>query len=993
MNGNKKPKRLTRKVIRPLLLLSMASVSFSSAYADVRDRESDNQEILDAWKILECGERYKEIWYGDNRVTRATVPDGDSQIGITHSQLVDQYDELPVSNGGDCIYNDSEGRRLNHPKLLALALQTFADLYDSDNLSSNERQQVTWGLQESYNQVLEGIQLQGNNFLAEGLRTRFTDTTTSSFDFLELSENVYSSGLEFITDFTYQYSDVLRRLGDANPRFPFIVNHTTGITTPSEYQQLTNAIERYGLSAITEAQYLFFHDSVGDVDNYPYGNFPGIEDRDLNNNRIIDNDGEIEAAARAKTAGTHVYLQSVALSKMQTTDEFQLNNGYQLKRQVNAANQLYQDIQSGFNPMKLAGDFLQRTGIDNTEITGILSTANTAVNEAVSAERDAREAGRRYDLDQDALGRTLRDNTANYVATLRNLTGLQNLNDYDLLTEEGREDFKFDALSYTLEQKRGEIGLLVHDVESLELQITNLYKQIQNTYERIAIEQDRSNEVIKIVLNTQEEVAALQYAIAIHSCCTQSSGTSLTEGTSNGTSQSKGGSVTRSVETVTGLFTSGASVGFSESVSWSTQTSTGTSTSIGSSEGSSWNPNVEALAQSQSDVTLLQAIERSRVEGTNSAALVKNLLIEISTLYLSIEELYLAKERQLALIRSQFDVMNSVLAQYSVALEDLSTAYFNNPAYRLELSNAEEFANAKFNTAMYWSYRAAKNLEYVWSEKFNNPILSQDNTDSPQAIEGEEFDTFVRAESVFSARFAGGSIPNLRDFLGALKIWDQELGNLRSPNRENERRTFSLRKDILGFEVENPDDLEQERQSIARFKSFIADHRILGLNPTKPDLRFDFSLSIADNAFFDIDQPNLKIQSLSMNLLSDDDGLFDRDVNNAPSVDLAMTDRAYVRTFFANYRSGRDDLLSYKLEEGRTLSDSPFLAIVNPQVDGEGELDENTALAGLSPAVTKWVFYIDSGDFVNQHLLLDNLTDIEFTVDYTYGPPDVPFPF
>ena len=115
------------------------------------------------------------------------------------------------------------------------------------------------------------------------------------------------------------------------------------------------------------------------MDNPPYRNFPGIEDLDFNNDQVENEAGRLDAAARAKKAGSLMYLQSLALATTQSETEFQDNNGYQIKRQLNDADRLFEDIRSGFNPLLLAGDFVPYQKVEN-----FLQIARARVNDAAA---------------------------------------------------------------------------------------------------------------------------------------------------------------------------------------------------------------------------------------------------------------------------------------------------------------------------------------------------------------------------------------------------------------------------------------------------------------------------------------------------------------------------------------------------------------------------------------------------------------------------------
>jgi len=142
--------------------------------------------------------------------------------------------------------------------------------------------------------------------------------------------------------------------------------------------------------------------------------------------------------------------------------------------------------------------------------------------------------------------------------------------------------------------------------------------------------------------------------------------------------------------------------------------------------------------------------------------------------------------------------------------------------------------------------------------------------------------------------------------------------------------------------------------------------------------------------------PNIKIESISVNLVSDSSGSIRRNArSDAAIVDLIMLERAYVRSFFANYPE-QDDVISYELQEGRTLDKSPFLASVSATIDGYASPlpAENVQLASHSPAANSWMLRIKSNRFNNRDLNLDYLSDIQLQITYSYGKPRaIQFPY
>ncbi|MGK0248480.1 MAG: hypothetical protein ACI910_001211 [Oleispira sp.] len=972
----------TGMLTRIVFLITVIACTLSMSLASARDRlpEPAHAGLTAAWNLVGCGERYKQVWFGGEAVRGA---------GKTYTELLQSYNQSPTGSG--CNEVDSHGAALKHIDYFVLASSAFQILVDS-GLTGKNKNVAEWGLQESLNYLAEGKLLKGNDLLINGLRSRFkTDDsqTKTQIELLGDSVTEMKDGLAQLTPYMVGYGTVLRSKSD-NPteRFPFLVENSQGPKVPNEYQRYAELLNRYGMAANSEAKYIYYKDNVNDVDNPPYKNFPGPEDLDFNNDRIQNQAGRLDAAKRAKKVGSHLYLQSLTLAVMQNAEDFQTNNGYQIKRQINDSDRLYQDIQSGFNPLLLAGDFVPYQRVEN-----FLQLARARVNDATQAEQLARANQRTFETDETSLKTELRQQTSQYIDQLVELAGVSSA-DFDLTTKEGRDEYKTAAYISSMHERQGQIGIQVHALAEADLQLTQISTQMQVVNSRAKIELDRGESVATLVLANGKRISVLQFMNTMASCCNVSKGTS--SGTSKGSSI--GGSASISIGSSTSISGGisvgglggpttnfGFSLGTSASISAGVNFSESEGKSWGTSDGRSRNPDVLELAEGQKALALLQSIQQAEIEGINSIATVKSILLEMATLNVSMEQADAAYNRQYATIETLYKKFERILANYAVAQEDFSEAYYNNPAYRVEASRAEQAAEDTFETALELSYYAAKSMEYMWSEKYNNPVLRLDGgLPEPLAV---SFDPFVRAESVFSAQFASTYSPSLDDYLDGLQAWDVKMRQLRYPERQTSRVRFSMRDDLLGFGEFIPNVAE------AKFRSFIDDKRNIGENVDNPDLQFEFSMDIADERLFP-NHPNIKIESIAVNLVSTASRSIRGSSKTIPAlVDLVMLDRAFIRTFFAEYPA-RDDILSYTLQQGRTIEKSPFIATVDATVDGYAspQVDPNTQLASHSPAVSTWVLRMKNNRFNNRDLKLQYLSDIEIDIQYSYGKPrDIQF--
>ncbi|CAA0111296.1 Uncharacterised protein [BD1-7 clade bacterium] len=999
----------------------LSACVFSSAPVSAQNRVVDQAlidtmpELKAAWQLLRCGTNYKAEWFGDGLAgfgdssgdvdefrysSSTTEKEGEQTLTgpKTYKELLSAYNS-PATVYSGCADGDFDSAVFsgldNHKSegFLNHAIVSFNRVLHTP-ASTAIIESATWGLQESVNAYIEGQSLFANDLMLNGLRSRFRVEEGALADtplgFLTQSASEFSESIGlispvFITNRSRMRADIDKSQLPHSP--PYMVINHRGPKTPNEYQRYTELLNRYGMAAGSEAKYLFYRDNVVDVDNTPKGNFPGPEDKDFNADGVLNEAGRLEAAKAAKVVGSHIHMGALLLAATQTEEQFADNDGYQLKRQVNDMDRLHDDIKSGFNPLLLAGDFVPYQPVEN-----FLHLARRRVDDAIVAENAARSAKRVADTDRTSLRGELQGLTERYKDQLHVLTGVPVISGA-LYTDEKRQEYLDNAHISVWEDNLGEIGVQVLALQESELQIAQLDSQMKALNDRIQTELERNQQAVNLVIESGRKISLQQYANTMASCCNVSAGTS--QGVSRGKSQgvslgtSAGGSLGYSFSVNTGLLSQGTSSGVSWGLSWGTSfgTSQGSSEgeSWGTSSGSSRNPNIEKLAEGQSSLAFMQAIQQAELDSINSTAQIKNLINEMATLYVSIDQAIIARDRQFAVIETMIRRVEHLIANYNTARDNFTNAYFNNPAYRLEASRAEQEAEDTFETAMSISYEAAKALEYLWSENFNNPVLRLDGG-LPEPLE-VSFDPFVRAESLFAAEFADAYSPSLDNYLDALEAWDVRMRQLRSPEHQEANVRFSIRDDILGFGSLTAIDAEKH------FARFIAEHRVNGDNNAKPDLQFEFTIDIADESLFP-NHPNIKIETVEVNLVSSAARSVRDGSRTVPAlVDLVMLDRAYVRTFFADYPS-RDDILTYELQSGRTIDKSPFIATVGATVDSYANPAPipNTQLANHSPAVSTWVLRIRSSRFNNKDLNLEHLSDIELNIKYSYGKPrDIQF--
>lgn len=902
LHKNKFVKFKWNDVSLSVLLYSLLLLITFPTYA-LNNRMQTEAALVSAWTKLDNARKYRVGWRN-----------GGVTLQKTHSQLIDAYEaEL------DCAGTGNTPIMLTAQACFLNAANDFRALLT--HVDPNVVTEAEWGVQESLNEYMAGQSLLGNDLLIKGLRVRFPGVgdpeDLDQLTLLRNSEQTLQSGIDEIVDDLRTRPDLMRG-GDKSLPFPFWVKNSTTTEKPnpdkveSEFYRFTHLVERYSLAALSKGKRMFFFGNVKDIDNFPLGNFPGPEDIDLNSDGIRNEAGRTEAADQMKRTAHASYLHTAVLAAVQSETDFYDNDGYTLKRQITDAERLYGDIKSGFNPLKLQGDFVPYQPVEN-----FIALARNRINDAVVAENAARDAQRVYDQDQNVLQTTLLSQKENYLDSITQLTGLNPAN--YVLSDKSDRDLLMAAAEDNANLGYGQMGIQKKTIEDTLIAMQQVSERIKQIPERIRIEQERQRAYARIVSSTGREMSALSYADAIANMV------------------------------VVSFFGAGVNVGAAMS----------------------------GMLQGKKDI--LQATQSASIDGIQSASMIKQILLEQATLVLSLQSAQVNLDIENARYEQYKSQLERIINNYQQANENYVEAYYNNPAYRIERDQLIEAADISFETAMTESYYAAKALEYLWSEKFNNPVMRLDGGLAESL--SPSFDPFIRAESVFTSRFASVRSPSLDDFMDGLQAWDVKMRQLRSPAGQSATLSLSLRKDILGYDST---DIAYDK---TLFRDFIRKNRKSGLNVAKNDLEFEFTIEIADESLLP-NHPNIKIEDIRLNLVSGIQSIRGGSDVRPALVDLVQLDKATIRSFFAEYPVN-DDLIHYDLQEGRSIEKSPFVATVESSIDNfaSPQAIPNVQLEGHSPAITRWMLRIKMNRGQNVQLALENLDDIEFDIRYHYGKP------
>jgi hypothetical protein len=900
-----------------------------------RDVRADSGPLVELWDRLDVARDYKGNLTDELRAKQCAVPE--NFVRTSFATMIEQYGKS---------LDDDPARPTRKDELRTLAGPScpagepgcnFHSLLDDRNRRVAE--EAKWGLREAVNDLMAGQTMVGNDLLNKGLRTRFPgfadDEGRTDEELLRDSATAFREALTIAGEILRQRRDVFRPSGTVNETYPFFVENTAKRQpdgTLTPGAVVENEFYRY-----TElVQRSALAATALGRKQFLYGHLS--EDNKLSGKKRTRKD----AVPTLKATAQSTYLHTVLLTSLQSTDDLRNNNGHELKRDVVDAQHLFDDIVNGVNPFEFQGDFIPSNTVER-----YYSDLTETVKAAVVAEAGVIDASYKLDTNKTALETEFQTQRTGNLEDLIALTDIGDVETaYDLGVLEdtpagkrGRNSF-FAAAEANLRAERGELGNKQRDIRLAVVDFQIAAEQVRQIPERIRIEEERNGQVAKAKRKGAGEIAALDIGIAVASAIP--------------------------------------------------------SVSFGSGGASfSLSPGAVVADLLRREQNIVRAMQDIDIDGINSAATVKNLLLEQAAAYLAAERATVViqtRQAELSQLRAR---LQRAVRYYLSARQNLLCAYFSNPAYRVQYDNALDKADNALRRGIEQAYEFAKALEYQWAERFENPIRIPG---SSEKVTLTGYENISRAESVFAVRSAGvavGAGPSLTTFLDALVAWDLKLRDLRRVESVERVKEFSVRKKILGFDsCTDPPVCSTGDPAFDRleFEDFIARHRVPVQGQALPDLEFEFQIQIADQYYFDF-SPNLKIDSIEVTLRSLENRPLRTSSVNPVTVDLIMRDTATLRTFFANPDAPNpenrlDDLLFLKLAQPQRDFE-PFLAEVDARTDCCPQIQPpNPEHANRSPAVSRWVLRIRMGSGTeNSKLRLENLDDIILKFHYRTGKP------
>ncbi len=813
---------------------------------------------------------------------------------------------------------------------------------------------------EIVNELLQGQLLVGNQQLIQALRVKYPRLTNpddagqrlplppgvrTETAAIELALLDFQAALFHVFQVIQKHGPELLRSKaqpgrEPFPDFPRYITFEDPSLSPqkpipikNEWWQLTSLLDRLAMGTVEKAKKLF-------------------------RLSISDPTARAEAREECKRAGLQGYYGMALLAAGQSTNDFALNEGNSLLAHVKNARDLFETINAGLNPLQNDGSF-----VPNESFAAIHQDAQEAVNDAKSAEVEARNEKREFDQRQSVLRSELLSQRTSYITPLKLLTGVDPVQYNNLQTYQDQLDFRttvYNRIQNLLRNYQagggaagaGEIGQNILGVIDAQQNVEQRGNDIKNLYKRVDIKRLSNTRINLSVNQTASEVASLDAFVGIYE----------------------------------GLIHTTAGLTFSPFAAFA-----------GIQKG---------IIQGQK--TQLQALQSIRVNDINLEAEIRSIMLEAGNLAIAVNRAENQLDQSRLALESAEQRMERLIEDLSHTRATAENLYFTDPSFRVVVSRAERRAEAELDYAVDRLYRLAKTLEYEWTEPYQNPLVIPALSGEPAALENPLFDPFTQLDSVFNIR----SSDEAKDYLDALKAWDSKLRRInlisvRGPNHAGpvSAEPISLRERIFHFRpltltsgidtnglmvtnvhVTLPD-------SIRQFRDFLETRRVrTPQNPSNPSLELRFATTIEDNRFFPAtgSEWNMRIASVRVDLLGES-GVSGTQV---AEVDLTQSGMVTLRRFFAEPPAA-DDLYKLTFNAGR-IDRSAFTIKVPARINGAtggrplAEF-ESRGLEGRPVAATEWILRIDTAKPANRSIDFSKVKDIVLRFTYTYGnPPEFP---
>ena len=448
----------------------------------------------------------------------------------------------------------------------------------------------------------------------------------------------------------------------------------------NELKIVLGVVERKVRSGVTRGKLLFNESAKG-----------AGTDKAVESNRN-------EATRALKAAGQEGYLWLAATAALHSSPTaFSRNGSGEIRANLGTAERVFQMIRHGENPDGYVKDF-----IPSKAIKDLYGDAVSAVVEANTDENAAWRTTRDYDNSLAALRSELNAQRAEFKKPLGRLSGLRVTDTgsivgpdgkpmpLNIATAEGRGQFMqhlrtnirgnlrelfedmrkkgllpsepvdLSALP-TIPEKDlkppGEIGIQLLELRTANLALMTQVKAFKDYSERIRIEEERVRGNAQVLEESMGQIGAKQVAMGWANAVTSSLNIPF-------------------------VGTPYVSINF--------------------------NPGSIISGYLQRDISEIQAKMQVKMEGTNSAAVIKNLLLDQARAFLEVQQAQNRVVQAQAVLENMLTETERLLEDWAGSREGAAEVYFRYPTYRIERDQAIQRADLSFQRAREAAYFAAK---------------------------------------------------------------------------------------------------------------------------------------------------------------------------------------------------------------------------------------------------------------------------------------------
>ncbi|MBN2392314.1 MAG: FG-GAP repeat protein [Anaerolineae bacterium] len=641
-------------------------------------------------------------------------------------------------------------------------------------------------------------------------------------------------------------------------------------------------------------------------------------------------------------AYTQQYMHLMALSEMAgETDTAYLQNGsWEMLNNLSQLRERAQAIHEGLDFFGFAPDYVPLQSYEQLRIltegptgdTGLLGTAR-------DLEDQARDAQRTFDTNKSDMDTELDNLTVELNSQLFELCG----NDVDIC----------------------EGGLMLQNLDTLDVagrRAALALLHAQNLTEQIVIEEERAGQVISVRLALGQEISAAELAKGV----LRAVKTTRTSVSSSEDQISLGIEIAAEAwaqavfkfpfpETEAGVKASlKRTVGWEHAWTWIDSTST------------VWDPAEANIGQWESIQALKQAQAEAEIEGANSAALVRNLLLQQAE---AVQEFYIAAEEFNTLVDEHNHLAerrSRLLSMREQAINRVAShnSHLLNPAYRIWRDSLTIQSNQAHALAAQFAYLTARAAEY------------------------ELLTPYPNLGKIFRARTSN----DIRIFLDGLAVWVQALDLPGQLNRYP--YTLSLARDLWGLtdQIIDPEGVlsasERDQKRYEKFQELLQANLGEGkleawfttaLDQQRAEGQYLFSPNIWNNRIAGIGMPLAANEGVKLNIVTRQSGVSDVEVLLIHGSATGGAE-AYrnVNNETAYYDPDTAVPVGYVLPAG--LDPENTTVVLRPAINGVGGI-ANSGLLNLSVAASSWTLRIPSTSRGN--LDYSQIEDIQIILDTT----------